>query len=163
MITLKQPGWILHYQIIHYHKSRSYMGLPRADLITSTKQNITKPYVWFISFISITEYASKTWLYPILTQTYIFLLIMTWLICVCVIKMAQWRHNERDGVSNRRILDRLLKRLLRLRAKLRFTGLCEGNSPVTSGFPSQRASNAENVSIWWCHHVIWYHSKWLAS
>ena len=24
--------------------------------------------------------------------------------------------------------------------------------PVTGGFPSQRASNAENVSIWWHHH-----------
>ena len=33
-------------------------------------------------------------------------------------------------------------------------GLCEGNPPVTGGFPSQRASNAENVSIWWRHHVL---------
>ena len=23
---------------------------------------------------------------------------------------------------------------------------------VTGGFPLQRASKAENVSIWWCHH-----------
>ena len=30
--------------------------------------------------------------------------------------------------------------------------LCEGNPPpVTTGFPSQRASNAENVSAWWRH------------
>ena len=28
-----------------------------------------------------------------------------------------------------------------------------GNPPVTGGFPSQRASIAENVSIWWRHHV----------
>ena len=28
--------------------------------------------------------------------------------------------------------------------------------PITSGFPSQRASNAENVSIWWRHHVNVY-------
>ena len=34
------------------------------------------------------------------------------------------------------------------------TGLCEGNSPVTGEFPVQRASNAENVSIWWRHHDI---------
>ena len=34
-------------------------------------------------------------------------------------------------------------------SKLRVTGLCEGNPPVTGGFPSQTASNAENVSIWW--------------
>ena len=34
-------------------------------------------------------------------------------------------------------------------AKLRITGLCAGNSPVTGEFPAQIASNAENVSIWW--------------
>ena len=27
--------------------------------------------------------------------------------------------------------------------------------PVTGEFPAQRASNAENVSIWWRHHVYW--------
>ena len=27
-----------------------------------------------------------------------------------------------------------------------------GNSPVTGEFPVQRASNAENISIWWRHH-----------
>ena len=37
-------------------------------------------------------------------------------------------------------------------SKLRVTGLCAGNSPVTGEFPAQMASNAENVSIWWCHH-----------
>ena len=39
-------------------------------------------------------------------------------------------------------------------SKLRVTGLSKGNSPETSEFPAQRASNAENVSIWWRHHVI---------
>ena len=34
------------------------------------------------------------------------------------------------------------------------TGLCAGNSPVTGKLPAQRASNAENVSIWWRHHGI---------
>ena len=37
-------------------------------------------------------------------------------------------------------------------SKLRATGPCEGNSPVTGEFPAQRASNAENVSSWWRHH-----------
>ena len=37
--------------------------------------------------------------------------------------------------------------------KLRITGLCVRNSLVTGEFPDQMASNAENVSIWWCHHV----------
>ena len=68
----------------------------------------------------------------------------------------QWRRNECDGVSNDRRLDCLLNNL-RHRSKkaprLRFTGLCVGNLPVTGSFPSQRASNAENVSIRWCHIV----------
>ena len=63
----------------------------------------------------------------------------------------RWPHNERDGVSNHRCLDCLLSRLFRQRwkkrSKLRVIGFCEGNSAVTAGFPSQRASNAENISI----------------
>ena len=39
-------------------------------------------------------------------------------------------------------------------SKLRVTGLCEGNSPVTGEFSAQRASNVENVSIWWRHHEM---------
>ena len=38
-------------------------------------------------------------------------------------------------------------------SKLRVTGLCAGNSPGTGEFPAQRASYAENVSIWWRHHA----------
>ena len=34
-------------------------------------------------------------------------------------------------------------------SKLGVTGLYAGNSPVTGEFPVQRASNAENASIWW--------------
>ena len=61
----------------------------------------------------------------------------------------KWRHNEHDGVSNLQRLGCLLTRLFRRRSKkiwkLRFTGLCGGNSPVTGAFPSQRASNAEKL------------------
>ena len=32
-----------------------------------------------------------------------------------------------------------------------------GNSPGTGEFPAQMASNAENVSIWWRHHVLMKH------
>ena len=38
-----------------------------------------------------------------------------------------------------------IRRRSRKTSMLRVTGLCEGNSPVTSEFPMQRASNAENV------------------
>ena len=34
-------------------------------------------------------------------------------------------------------------------SKLRVTGLCA----VTGEFLAQMASNAENISIWWRHHV----------
>ena len=37
-------------------------------------------------------------------------------------------------------------------SKLRVTGLCGGNSPVTGEFPAQMASNAKKISIWWRHH-----------
>ena len=37
-------------------------------------------------------------------------------------------------------------------SKLRVTGFCEGNSPVTGEFPTEKASNAENVFISWRHH-----------
>ena len=33
------------------------------------------------------------------------------------------------------------------------TGRCVWNSPITGEFPAQIASNAENVYIWWRHHV----------
>ena len=39
-------------------------------------------------------------------------------------------------------------------SKLLVTGLCDGNSPITSQFPAQSASNAENVSNCWRHHDI---------
>ena len=38
-------------------------------------------------------------------------------------------------------------------SKLRVTGLCEGNLPVTGEFLTQRDCNSENVSIWWRRHV----------
>ena len=72
-------------------------------------------------------------------------------------KSLQWRHNERDDVSNHGRIDGLLNRLFRRRSKktskLRVTGFREGNSPMTGEFPSLRVSNAENVSISWRHHV----------
>ena len=37
--------------------------------------------------------------------------------------------------------------------KFRVIGLYEGNPPVTGSFPSQKASDAEKVSIWWRHHA----------
>ena len=81
---------------------------------------------------------------------------------VCVIYIfvcsLQWRNNECNCVLNFQPHDCLLNRLLRWRSKmtskLRVTGLCKGNSSVTSKFPALRASNAENVSVWWRRQVV---------
>ena len=82
-------------------------------------------------------------------------LIMQW--CLHFVLSLQWRHDERDGVSNHQphncLLNRLFKRKSKKTSKLCVTGLNEGNSPVTGEFPAQRASNAENVSIWRRHHI----------
>ena len=71
----------------------------------------------------------------------------------------QWHHNERDGVSNDLRHDCLLNRLFKRRSKkiskLRVIGLCEGNSPVTGEFPTQRAVRRKCfhlvTSSWVCH------------
>ena len=67
----------------------------------------------------------------------------------------QWSDN---GVSNPWHLHCLFNCLFRHWSKktsnLHVTGLCGGNPPVTGGFPSQRTSNMENVSIWWHHHAL---------
>ena len=92
-----------------------------------------------------------------------------WLLINCVlIKGAsaafcedslQWRHNERAGISNHQPHDCYSivysRRRSRKTSKLRVTDLCAGNLPVTSEFPTQRASNAVNGSIWWRHYVAW--------
>ena len=68
----------------------------------------------------------------------------------------QWRHNGRDIVSNHQphhcLLNGWFRRRSKETSKLRVTGLCAGNSPVTGEFPAQMANNTENVSIWWRHH-----------
>ena len=69
----------------------------------------------------------------------------------------QLRHNGHDDVSNHQPHDCLFNRIFRRRSKntctskLRVTGLCAGNSPVTGEFPAPMVSNAENVSIRWRH------------
>ena len=57
----------------------------------------------------------------------------------------QWRHYERDGVLNHQLRDCLLNRLFRRRSK----------KTLKIRVPAQRASDAENISIWWRHHVYW--------
>ena len=65
----------------------------------------------------------------------------------------QRRHNEHDGVSIHQPHD-LFGCRSKKTSKLRVTGLCAGNSPVTGEFPAQMASYAVNVSNWWRHHEV---------
>ena len=80
------------------------------------------------------------------------------IVLITMPRALQWCHNEGDGVLNHRRLDCFLSRLFRRRSKktskLRTNDLCEGNPAVTGGFPSQKASNVENVWIWWRHYGV---------
>ena len=72
--------------------------------------------------------------------------------------VLHWRHNDHDGVSNHQPQDCLLNHLFRRRSKKtsklpRHWPLC-GELTGTGEFPAQRASYAENVSIWWRHHGL---------
>ena len=71
----------------------------------------------------------------------------------------QWRHNGHDSISNLQPHDCLLNYLFRRRSKqiskLRVTGLCVGNSPVTGEFPAQMASNVENFLFDDFNMVYW--------
>ena len=57
----------------------------------------------------------------------------------------EWHHSECHGIWNHQHLIENIK--------VPRHWLLRGNPPVTDGFPSQRASNAENVSTWWHHHA----------
>ena len=79
-------------------------------------------------------------------------------LCIIASNPLLWHHNGRDGVSNLQPCDCLLNhscsRKLKKTSKRRVIGLFAGNSSVTDVFPSQMASNAENVSLWWHHHAL---------
>ena len=70
----------------------------------------------------------------------------------------QWRDNDHDSISNHQPRGCLFNRLFRRRSKktpkLRVTSPLCGEFTGPGEFPTQRASYAENVSIWWRHYVL---------
>ena len=70
--------------------------------------------------------------------------------------LLHWHLKGHDGVLNHRRFECLLIHMFKRRSmktsKFCVTSLFVGKPSVTDGFPSQRTSNAENVSIWWCQH-----------
>ena len=73
-----------------------------------------------------------------------------------LVSTLHWRHNERAGVSNHQPHDCLLNRLFRRRSKksskLRVTDPLCGEFTGSRWIPRTKASDEENVSIWWRHH-----------
>ena len=64
-------------------------------------------------------------------------------------KWVWWRlKSPASGLFNQPFIQAQIKE------NIRVTDLSSGNSPVTGELSSQMASNADNVSIWWRHHVI---------
>ena len=70
------------------------------------------------------------------------------------ISTLQWCHNGHDGVSNQQPLF--------TQPFIQAHGIESSMAPVTGKFPLQMACTAEDVSIWWRHHVIHY-SYWCGS
>ena len=65
-----------------------------------------------------------------------------------IMKSYEWYYWQLNCLFNS--LYRLTKKTLKL---CKLLALCEGNPLVTSGFPSQRASNIENFFMSWRHPV----------
>ena len=122
-LAIQQKVWIVKL-FLDYYSENILWGF------TQTKIYLARDYIF-------QAFTSTSWVYGF-------------------INALLWRHNEPDGVSNHQPHDCLLNRLFGHRSKktskLRVTGVCVGNSPGTGEFPTQMASNAENVSIWWRHH-----------
>ena len=69
----------------------------------------------------------------------------------------EWHHNGAMASQISSLTIVYSRRRSKKISKLRVTGLCAVNSPLTGEFHAQRASNEENVSIWWRHqeYEIW--------
>ena len=83
-------------------------------------------------------------------------IILEW-VCLPICRSPlQWCHNEHESISNHQPHDYILKCLFRRRKKNIKAPchwpLCVGNSSVTGEFPTQRASNAENLMTSSCLH-----------
>ena len=141
-------GWYQHTSCDTIHMtllSIIYHRINNDNTVSGWYMKITKDaqYLFFKCKIW-----NMRWLYMSILDKIILLYQAWW--------SLQWRHNEHNGISNHQpdacLLNHLFRCSSKETSKLRITGLCAGNSPVTVEFPAQRASNTENVSIGWRHH-----------
>ena len=86
-------------------------------------------------------------------QKSICMLLASWDNMASIIGLLRWRHNGCDSVANHQPHDCLLNRLFR-QTQIKVNIKVPRHWPLCGEFPAQMASNAENVSIWWHHHVM---------
>ena len=72
----------------------------------------------------------------------------------CFTLMSQWAWWRLKSPALRLFTQPLIQAQIKENIKAPRHCLCEGNSLGTGEFPAQMANNAENVSIWWRHHVF---------
>ena len=117
------------------------------EIFSETTNFTSRKKVWLNPAVSINVFSESLYLFIAEYSVFVFIWLDTLFVSLETFKPLQWRHNGCDGVSNHqphhRLLNRLIGRRSKKTAKLRATGLCEGNSPVTGEFPAQMASNAE--------------------
>ena len=66
---------------------------------------------------------------------------------------VKWPTRRLNSPASRMFVHQFVQANIRGNMKAPYHYLCEGKLPVTNGFASQRASNAESVPILWRHHV----------
>ena len=157
IISLYYSTTLYFFQVM-----RNSWDYPRYNTSHNKRESCTFVNPYRIVFYQYLELLSKFLLRFFLFFQYQWRVVQKVLINISVKSYSlQWRHNGCHSVSNRQPHECSLNRLLRRRSKkiskLRVTDLCVWNSPVTGEFPAQTASNAENISIWWRHHVIRIH------
>ena len=97
----------------------------------------------------------STWARPITVGP-----VTYWSAAIVAHRAAQWRHNERDGVSNHQSHDCLLKRLFmrwsKKASKLRVTGLQSWGKFTGDGWIPRTKGQWRGFFffIWWRHHEL---------
>ena len=117
----------------------------RQNMFPVIKSTTIRHWLRCHNYGSWSELTKRSLLYEEDSALSTYLMNTLWLITVT----SWWAHRPHDC-----FLNHLLRRRSKKTSKLRVTGLCGGNSPVSGEFRAQRASNAEKVSIWWRHHVF---------
>ena len=106
-----------------------------------------QPHVWWVfgaNWSLYREIHMHSGLKQVNTIQYMYYMAPYWTINLVktpqITLSLQRHHNECDGISNHQphycLLNRLFRRKSKKTSKLRITGLCVGNSPVTGEFPA---------------------------